>query len=75
MKAKTQTLDATGLLCPMPVLRAQKILREMATGEVLEMHTTDPASWTDIPAFCQEAGHRLVSQEPGDTMAFIIEKR
>ncbi len=74
MKAASQTLDATGLLCPMPVLRAQKVLRGMAPGELLEVYTSDPASWTDMASFCQEAGHRLVSRERGYPMTFIIEK-
>ncbi|MFN3231641.1 MAG: sulfurtransferase TusA family protein [Alphaproteobacteria bacterium] len=75
MKQATRTLDATGLLCPLPVLRAQKVLREMAPGTVLEVHTTDPASWTDMPAFCGDAGHTLLARHRTENqMTFVIER-
>jgi len=61
-----QSIDATGLRCPMPVLRTQKALRGMATGQTLEVHATDPASKTDMPAFCSEAVHKLVSISEDD---------
>lgn len=54
-------LDARGLLCPLPVLKARKKLHVMAPGRVLEVVATDPASVIDIPHFCTQAGHRLVS--------------
>jgi tRNA 2-thiouridine synthesizing protein A len=70
-----QLIDATGLRCPMPVLRAQKALRSMAEGEVLEVHSTDPASKTDMPAFCSEAGHDLVSMTEDDgLLVYLIRK-
>lgn len=58
-----RTLDATGLLCPLPVLRARKVLKQMAPGEVLEVRATDPAAVKDFPAFCTATGHRLLSAE------------
>ena len=64
----TQTLDATGLLCPLPVLRAQKALRSMAEGEVLEVHATDPASKADMPAFCAESGHEFLGLDEQDSL-------
>ena len=66
MRAPIQTLDATGLLCPLPVLRAQRALRALQPGGVLEVHATDPASKTDMPAFCQEAGHELLDTKEAD---------
>jgi tRNA 2-thiouridine synthesizing protein A len=75
MTTPTKTLDATGLLCPLPVLRAQKLLRTMAAGEVLEVHATDPASKTDMPAFCTEAGYKLVSTaDQGGLLIYLIRK-
>jgi tRNA 2-thiouridine synthesizing protein A len=75
MTTPTHTLDATGLLCPLPVLRAQKLLRSMAVGEVLEVHATDPASKTDMPAFCIEAGYTLLeANEQDGLLIYIIEK-
>jgi tRNA 2-thiouridine synthesizing protein A len=55
-------LDATGLTCPLPVLRARKALGQLKSGEVLELHTTDQAALKDIRAFCDATGHSLISQ-------------
>ena len=52
-------IDAEGLLCPLPVLRAGKTLRAMKTGEVLRLRATDPAAVVDVPHFCREGGHAL----------------
>ena len=64
MKAD-QTLDAVGLLCPLPVLRTRKRLQTMAGGEILEVVADDPASVIDVPHFCTEAGHALLEMESG----------
>ena len=53
-------LDATGLKCPMPVLRANRALRSIAPGGLLRVRATDPASQRDFPSFCQTTGHTLV---------------
>ncbi|MCR9087096.1 MAG: sulfurtransferase TusA family protein [Rhodobacteraceae bacterium] len=57
-----EELDATGLLCPLPVLKARKRLQSMASGQVLALLATDPAAVVDVPHFCTEAGHELVAQ-------------
>ncbi|WP_373568007.1 sulfurtransferase TusA family protein [Limimaricola sp. G21655-S1] len=49
--------DARGLICPLPVLKARKILAGMAQGEVLEIICDDPVARIDLPHFCAEAGH------------------
>jgi tRNA 2-thiouridine synthesizing protein A len=59
-------LDATGLLCPLPVLKARKRLEAMASGDVLTVIATDPASVVDVPHFCGETGHALLSREARD---------
>ncbi len=56
-----EEIDASGLLCPLPVLKAQKRLRDMARGSVLRLVATDPASWVDVPHFCATGGHQLLS--------------
>lgn len=61
-----QLLDASGLHCPMPVLRTQKTLRAMQQGEVLEVISTDKVSWTEMPLYCEQAGHALVHRIEGD---------
>ena len=55
-----QELDARGLLCPLPVLKARKRLSGMAPGAVLRMVADDPAAVVDVPHFCAESGHDLV---------------
>lgn len=52
-------LDVTGLLCPMPVLRARRVLDDMQTGDILVVTASDPASVQDMPAFCKMTGHTL----------------
>ena len=69
------TLDARGLLCPLPVLKARKRLQALDSGERLEMLADDPAALIDVPHFCAEAGHALVRQEDhGPSQLYIIEK-
>lgn len=56
-------LDARGLLCPLPVLKTRKRLSALAPGQVLRVVADDPAARIDIPHFCAEQGHALVSQD------------
>jgi tRNA 2-thiouridine synthesizing protein A len=56
-------LDATGLLCPLPVLKARKRLLTMAPGQVLRVAADDPAAVIDMPHFCAGAGHALLHAE------------
>ncbi|HUF87229.1 MAG TPA: sulfurtransferase TusA family protein [Thermohalobaculum sp.] len=69
-------LDATGLLCPLPVLKARKRLAGLADGAILLVRADDPAARVDFPHFCNEQGHALVSTEdgPGGVMTFRIRK-
>jgi tRNA 2-thiouridine synthesizing protein A len=60
------TLDAKGLLCPLPVLKARKRLKGMAPGSVLRLIATDPAAVVDVPHFCRESGHELLGTEAGE---------
>ena len=70
-----ENLDALGLLCPLPVLKARKRLISMETNAVLHMVTDDPAAIIDVPHFCNEAGHELLRQEKnGDQLIFMIRK-
>jgi len=55
-------LDAIGLLCPLPVLKARKRLMGLASGQVLRLRCDDPASIVDVPHYCHESGHELVSR-------------
>ena len=68
-------LDTIGLLCPLPVLKARKKLISMENGEVLRMLADDPASVIDVPHFCVEAGHVLLSHGvKNGQLSFLIRK-
>lgn len=68
-------LDASGLLCPLPVLKARKRLSVLTSGQVLRMRATDPAAVIDVPHFCAEAGHDLLSStDEGDAQVYFIRK-
>lgn len=70
------TLDVSGLLCPLPVLKARKRLEAMASGAVLEVRATDPMAAIDIPHFCTEQGHGLEAQSrEGNIYVFRIKRK
>lgn len=54
-------LDARKLLCPLPVIRVQNKIKELAEGDILEVHCTDPGTLHDIPAWCRVHGHSIVA--------------
>jgi len=71
----TKELDATGLNCPMPILRAKKELKGMGPGEVLKVMSTDPGSVKDFEAFAKQTGNELLeSTTEGDTFVFTLKK-
>ena len=59
-------LDARGLNCPLPILKAKKALTEMLSGEVLKIVATDPGSVRDFQAFARQTGNELVDQVSGE---------
>ena len=63
-----QELDARGLNCPLPILRAKKALNGLQQGEILSVRATDPGSVKDFDAFCKQTGNELVSslQDSGE---------
>lgn len=68
-------LDATGLLCPLPVLKAAKRLRSMQPGMVLRLTADDPAAVIDVPHFCSEQGHALLSSEVTEGVQVYLIRR
>ncbi len=69
------TLDALGLLCPLPVLKIRKRLSGLPRGARLQVLTDDPAAIVDIPHYLSESGHILEShREDGDGMVWVIRK-
>ena len=71
-----ETLDATGLKCPLPVLKARKAIAGLKAGQVLAVLADDPAGLVDFPHFCAEQGHDLLGYEerPGGAVLYRIAK-
>tara|TARA_B100001142_G_C14170177_1_gene591900 strand:+ start:372 stop:602 length:231 start_codon:yes stop_codon:yes gene_type:complete len=69
------TLDATGLICPLPVLRARKKLKDLKPNTILKIKTTDPASVMDFGVFCEQSGHNLIEQKESDGIYTFIIRR
>ncbi|SOC03812.1 tRNA 2-thiouridine synthesizing protein A [Rhodobacter sp. JA431] len=68
-----QVLDAKGLNCPLPILRAKKAIKEMTAGQVLEIQATDPGAVKDFEAFCRTTGNEMVDHHmDGGTYVFNI---
>ncbi len=68
-------LDASGLTCPLPILRTKKALQKLSIGEVLEIIATDPGAVRDMPAFCRQTGHELVeTRQEGESYIFLVRK-
>jgi tRNA 2-thiouridine synthesizing protein A len=65
-------LDARGLLCPLPVLKARKRLLGLAKGAELQVLADDPAAAIDMPHFCAEQGHSLLRTEPRGAAALYV---
>ena len=70
-----QELDATGLLCPEPVMMLHEKMPDMASGEVLKVIATDPSTTRDIPQFCRFLGHSLVGQEESEQVFVYFIRR
>ena len=74
MKSDKQ-LDATGLACPMPIVRTKKMMAELAEGQILEVHATDKGSQSDISAWAKSTGNELMeSVEENGVFKFWIKK-
>jgi tRNA 2-thiouridine synthesizing protein A len=68
-------LDARGLNCPMPILKAKKALKDLAAGDTLKVVATDPGSVADFSAFCRTTGNELVEQsEENGVYTYVIRK-
>ena len=68
-----KTLDYKGLACPMPVVKISQQIGTVGVGDVIEVHTTDPGSLADFPAWAKTMGHSIVEtrQEPGLIRIFV----
>ena len=68
-------LDARGLNCPLPILRAKKALADMQAGQVLRIVATDPGAVKDFQAFCKQTGNELLSHSAADKEFTFYMKR
>ena len=69
-------VDARGLNCPLPILRTKKALNDMASGQVLRILATDPASVRDFEAFTRQTGHQLLQHSEQDgTFVFLLKRK
>ncbi|MEW5989374.1 MAG: sulfurtransferase TusA family protein [Chloroflexota bacterium] len=62
-----KTLDCSGLLCPLPVIKTSKAIKEIAVGQVLKMIATDPGSPPDMEAWSRQTGHELLDSHQEDS--------
>jgi tRNA 2-thiouridine synthesizing protein A len=70
-----QTLDCSGLACPMPIIKTKKAIDSLQIGQVLKMISTDPGSVSDMEAWSQKTGHELVgSEQSGGSYTFFIRR-
>jgi tRNA 2-thiouridine synthesizing protein A len=69
------TLDACGLFCPEPVMMLHNKIRDIQSGQVLEVKATDPSTTRDIPKFCLFLGHELLQQQEVDGVFFYWIKK
>jgi tRNA 2-thiouridine synthesizing protein A len=70
-----QTLDARGLNCPLPILKARKALKDVPAGGTLEIISTDPGSVADFEAFCRQTGNELMESTGDDAEYRFLIKR
>jgi tRNA 2-thiouridine synthesizing protein A len=71
-----QTLDAKGLNCPLPILKAKKALTAMPAGSTLEVLATDPGAVKDFAAFSRTTGHELIEQSvDGNVYRFVLRRK
>jgi len=68
-------LDARGLNCPLPILKAKKALAEMTSGQILRVMATDPGSVRDFQAFARQTGNELVGKDENDKEFTFFMKR
>jgi tRNA 2-thiouridine synthesizing protein A len=73
--AYDQDLDAKGLNCPLPVLKAKLALNKMKPGEILHVEATDPHATIDFEAYCVRTGHEIIkAREAGGVIEFYIRR-
>ena len=76
MPEEPVVVDASGLTCPMPLLKAKKALNGVGSGELVRVFATDPGSVRDFEVFSAQSGHKLLeSGRKGDTYSYLLKKK
>lgn len=71
----SKTLDASGLGCPLPIVKTKKEIDNLSSGQILEVISTDPGSKNDMTAWCKRTGNELIeSAEQGGKFQFYVKK-
>lgn len=71
-----KVMDLKGMPCPMPVVKVSKGIKEIEVGQVLEAHSTDPGSLTDLPAWARTSGNEILkTEEEGNLIKFFIQRK
>ncbi|MFB3738966.1 MAG: sulfurtransferase TusA family protein [Candidatus Velamenicoccus archaeovorus] len=75
-QAVTRTLDLKGLSCPLPIVKTAQGMKELASGDLIEVLATDPGSVADFTAWCKSTGNELVERaDEGGVYRFVIRKK
>lgn len=75
MPTPTKILDCSGMMCPMPVVKTAKAMKELVVGDTLEMISTDPGAMPDMKAWSNQTKHELLeAEETGGKFRFLIKK-
>ena len=69
-----KVLDLKGLPCPMPVVKMSQEINSVDVGQVIEVHTTDPGSLSDFPAWAQTSGNEVLGSEQGEFIKIYIKR-
>jgi len=73
--AIAKSLDLSGLLCPLPVVKVSKAIKDIEIGEAIEATATDPGVLMDIPAWCKGSGNEMVTMDKeGSAFRFVIRR-
>lgn len=71
-----QVLDCTGMLCPVPVIKTSKAIKQIEVGQVLKMIATDPGASADMTAWSKQTGHEMLhSHQEGDKFIFYFRRQ
>ena len=70
----SRTLDLKGLPCPMPIVKMSQEIGSVGVGEIIEVHTTDPGSLSDFPAWAKSTGHEVLESVQGNPIVIFVKR-